>query len=113
MVLTSRSKVALLLNVHRRVYSQEILLFYFHLLFTILWANKHLQSNLLFRVDVDDGSLRPATQVRLLLLGLVLEALDERVLHLNNGAEEEGEADLEHIRVLRHVRLVLEQPVDQ
>ena len=43
----------------------------------------------------------------------MLEALHQRVLHLDYGTEHQGEPQVEHVRILGQVCLILEKPVDQ
>jgi hypothetical protein len=43
----------------------------------------------------------------------MLQALHQRVLHLDYGAEHQGEPQVEHVRILGQVCLILEEPVDE
>ena len=55
-------------------------------------------------VDVDDRLLSPALEIWVLLLRFMLQTLKKGVLHLHDGAQDQGEADLEHVGVLSHIR---------
>ena len=43
----------------------------------------------------------------------MLQALHQGVLHLHYGTEHQGEPQVEHVRILGQVCLILKEPIDQ